>query len=261
MKTTVRLTESAVMLAASFVLSLIPVVNMPFGGSVTLCSMLPVLLIAYRHGTSWGLLTGFAGSLLQLLMGLNNLSYATSWYAVVAIILLDYVIAFTALGLGGVFRKTHLSQTAKVLAGVLLCCCIRYACHFVSGMTVWRDLSAPLTDALIYSLSYNAAYMVPETIITVAAAAALSLSLDLQSPRPRSAPKTQGRPAVLISLLVAVVAGAVSAVTLFAAVQTEEGFNMAAATPTHWIAVAAAALIAVAAGVIATIVSKRTADK
>lgn len=258
MKTTVRLTESAIMLAAAFVLSLIPVVNMPFGGSVTLCSMLPILLIAYRHGTKWGLLTGFAGSLLQLLMGLNNLSYATSWYAVMAIILLDYVVAFTALGLGGVFRKAPVSQTARVIGGVILCCFIRYLCHFASGMTVWRDLSAPIDQALIYSLSYNAAYMVPETIITVAAAAALSLALDLQSARPRPAPKTAGRPAVLIALLIAVVAGAVSAVTLFSAVQTETGFDMSAATATHWIAVIAAAIIAAAAGALALIFARKS---
>ncbi len=257
MKTTVRLTESAVMLAASFVLSLIPVVNMPFGGSVTLCSMLPVLLIAYRHGTKWGLLTGLAASLLQLLMGLNNLSYATSWVAVVAIILLDYVIAFTAMGLAGVFRRTRFSQTSKLLLGIVLCCFIRYACHFISGVTVWRDLSAPIGQAIVYSLSYNAAYMIPETIVTAAAGAALSLALDLQSPRPRSAPQTKGRPAALCALLVAVVAAAVSAVTLFAAVQTEDGFDMSAATATHWIAVAAAAVIAVVAGIIAAVLSKK----
>ena len=107
MKTTVRLTESALMLAASFVLSLIPVVNMPFGGTVTLASMLPLVLIAYRHGTVWGLLTGFAGSLLQLLMGLNNLSYATSAAAAAAIVVapIFYTGLRPALERAGILKK------------------------------------------------------------------------------------------------------------------------------------------------------------
>ncbi len=257
MKTTVRLAESAVMLAAAFVLSFIPVVNMPFGGSVTLCSMLPVILIAYRHGAKWGLLTGFAGSLLQLLMGLNNLSYATSWVAAVAIILLDYVLAFTALGLGGAFRRTKLDQTASLMAGILLCCGIRFVCHFLSGVTVWRDISIPADQAILYSLSYNAAYMVPETILTLAAGAALSLSLDLRSPRPRAAAKTKGRPAVLIALLTTVIATTFSAVTLFAAIQTEDGFSLTATTPMQWLLIGIGALVAALSAAFAVVMNKK----
>ena len=54
----VRLTESAVMIALATILSLFKLVDLPYGGSITLASMLPVLLIAYRYGTAWGLLTG-----------------------------------------------------------------------------------------------------------------------------------------------------------------------------------------------------------
>ena len=198
MKTTVRLTESAVMLAAAFVLSLIPVVQMPFGGDVTLASMLPILIIAYRHGTPWGLLVGFAGSLLQLLTGLDNLSYATSAWAAIAIIMLDYAVAFTVLGLGGVFRRFTRTQSSALVSGAVLCCVLRYVCHVISGCTVWAGVSIPDTQGLLYSLSYNAAYMVPETIITVAAALALSVSLDLTGDQPRRSSSGKGKPAVLI---------------------------------------------------------------
>lgn len=169
-KSTMRLTESAVMLAAAFVLSILPVIQLPFGGSVTLCSMVPIILLAYRHGTLWGLLVGFAGSLLQLLTGLNNLSYATSAAAVVAIIMLDYIVAFTALGLGGLFRNTRLPQPVGVVLGSLIACVVRYTCHVISGCTVWAGVSIPDTQGLLYSLSYNATYMLPETIVTLIAA-------------------------------------------------------------------------------------------
>lgn len=257
MKTTVRLTESALMLAASFVLSLIPVVNMPFGGSVTLASMLPLVLIAYRHGTVWGLLTGFAGSLLQLMMGLNNLSYATSAAAAVAIVMLDYLVAFTVLGLGGLFSKSGTTQTTALTYGILLCCVLRYLCHVISGCTVWAGVSIPDTQGLLYSLSYNAAYMVPETIITVAAGIALSKSLDFTSEKLRPAPKAKGRPLALVLMLVCVVATAVAAVLLFGAFQTEDGFAITAVTGADLTWVGDFGLVAVLSGVISAVCVKK----
>ncbi len=257
MKTTVRLTESAVMLALSFVLSLIPVVNMPFGGSVTLASMLPIVLIAYRHGAKWGVLVGFAGSLLQLLTGLNNLSYATSAGAAVMIVLFDYLIAFTTLGLGGIFRKSDSTQTASLTAGVVLCCVLRYACHFVSGVTVWRDISIPADEAIVFSLSYNGAYMLPETIITVAAAVALSMSLDLTSSQPKAAQKMKGRPMVLILMLTTIIAAAVAAVMLFHAMQTETGFDITAVGAGDLLVVGVAAAVAVICGIVTGVLSKK----
>ncbi len=257
MKTTVRLTESAVMLSAAFVLSLIPVVQMPFGGSVTLASMLPILIIGFRHGTPWGLVVGFAGSLLQLLTGLNNLSYATSAWAAVAIVLLDYVIAFTVLGLGGIFRRFTRSQNTALVSGALLCCALRYVCHVISGCTVWAGVSIPDTQGLLYSLSYNAAYMIPEAIITVAAALALTVSLDLTGEQPRRAAVTKGKPVVLIAALCAIIFATVGAVWFFHAVQTEDGYSFAAlAMRDLWI-VGGCALLAVVAAVVSAVTKRK----
>lgn len=174
-----RLVESGILLAFAAVLSVIKLVDMPYGGSVTAFSMLPLLVIAYRHGTRWGLFSAFTYSLIQLLLGLDNFSYATSFTAVVMIAVFDYLLAFLALGLGGVFRKAMPQggalATAAVVTGIL-----RYLCHVVSGCTVWAGLSVPTTEALIYSLSYNATYMIPEIIILVLGAVYLSrlVSLD-----------------------------------------------------------------------------------
>ena len=148
------LTESGIMLACATILSMIEIVRLPYGGSVTLFSMLPVILVAYRRGTLWGLFTAFAFSLLQMLLGLNNLSYGTSAGAVAAIILLDYVVAFTVLGLGGLFRFMK-SQSAGLALGTLLVCVFRYLAHVVVGFTVWRDISIPAAQAVVYSFIYN----------------------------------------------------------------------------------------------------------
>lgn len=179
---TVLLTESAVMLAVATILSALPLVNLPYGGSITAMSMLPIVLIAYRRGLGQGLLTAFAFSLLQLLLGLNNLSYvATSPVAVIAVIVLDYLLAFTALGLGGVFRKRSSTQAKALVKGVLLVCGLRFLFHFIAGCTVWAGLSIPTSQATLYSLAYNATYMVPETLVTLVGAVYLSRFLDFGS--------------------------------------------------------------------------------
>lgn len=175
---TKKLTESAVMLALSVVLSYLKLIDLPYGGSITLCSMLPTILIAYRHGVGFGLLTGFANGLLQLLMGMNNLSYATSAMAAVAIIMLDYVLAFSVTGFGGIFKKAFKSQKAALSAGVGFVCFLRYLFHVISGCTVWAGLSIPTNEALVYSVIYNATYMLPELIISVAGAFYLGNVID-----------------------------------------------------------------------------------
>jgi thiamine transporter len=169
-RTTLMLTESAVMIALAFILSFLKVVDMPYGGSVTAFSMLPIIIIAYRYSTGWGLAAGFAFSLLQMLMGLSSLSYATSAAAAVAIILLDYIVAFTVMGLGGVFRRVIKDQGSAMAVGALLACVLRYICHVVSGCTVWAGVSIPTSDGLIYSMGYNATYMIPETLMTIVGA-------------------------------------------------------------------------------------------
>lgn len=80
-------------------------------------SMVPIIVAGYRHGLKWGLLTGFTYSILQLLMGLANVSYATSWVAAVAIILLDYVGAFTVLWLVAIITVVGVVVGAIVYFG------------------------------------------------------------------------------------------------------------------------------------------------
>ena len=112
-----RLVESGLMLALATILSMVKVLDLPYGGSITAFSALPILLVGYRHGTAHGLFTAFAYALMQLILGLNTLNYATSVGAAVAIVILDYLLAFTVLGLGGIFRKKVQSQGAALVLG------------------------------------------------------------------------------------------------------------------------------------------------
>lgn len=217
------LTESAVMIALAFILSFLKVVDMPYGGSVTAFSMLPIIIIAFRYGTGWGLATGFAFSLLQMLMGLSSLSYATSAAAAVAIILLDYIVAFTVLGLGGAFRSVIKDQGTAMALGALFACVLRYICHVVSGCTVWAGVSIPTSDGLIYSLGYNATYMIPETLMTIVGAyyvgSLFTVTEDKIIRRPASAARNVYS---IVAALPVVLAVVVSAAFIFGMMQNPD---------------------------------------
>lgn len=177
-----RLVESSLLLALATVLSIVKVLDLPYGGSITAFSALPILLVSYRHGIPWGLFTAGAHALIQLLLGASALSYATSATAAVAIVVLDYLLAFTVLGLGGVFRRRTDSQGLALVGGALFTGALRYLLHVIAGCTVWAGLSIPTEAALIYSLAYNATYMVPEVLITAIGAWYLSEAVDLRQP-------------------------------------------------------------------------------
>ncbi len=184
--------ESSIMIAFATVLSMLKLVDMPYGGSVTAASMLPIVIVSYRHGLGMGLGSGLVFAVIQQLLGLNTLSYAVNWQAAVAIIIIDYILAFTVIGLGGIFKgkfsslypSLPKSQSAEIGLGVVSVCILRYICHTIAGATVWAGLSIPSEAALVYSLGYNATYMLPETIVTALAAVWIGSVLDLSKKTP-----------------------------------------------------------------------------
>ena len=110
------LVECALMIALGTVLANIKIFEMPNGGSITLLSMLPFILISFRHGAKWGLFTGFVNSLLQMLLGFYA-PPAPGLLPLVGMILLDYVLAFSFLGLACVFAKPFKNKLVGVAVG------------------------------------------------------------------------------------------------------------------------------------------------
>ena len=190
-----KMVEASLFIALGTVLSILKIAELPYGGSITLASMLPILLLSYRHGVRWGLGGGLVYGVLQQLLGLNNLSYFTTWQSVLAIIFLDYVLAFAVVGLGGIFRRVTERQNLALVSGAILVCVLRYLCHVVSGATVWAGLSIPDGAAIGYSLIYNATYMIPDTIVLVAVAYYLGSVLDFRREQPVRLSRAQNLPA------------------------------------------------------------------
>ena len=200
-----RLTESAMLLAVAIVLELAAklfIPEMPFGGQVTLVSMLPIVLISYRHGIKWGFVAAFTYALLEMALGAKTVSAAflpgyfgdgTMVAKALTMCVLDYLLAFTVLGLGGIFRNRIQNRGAALACGSLAALGARYLCHIASGYILFSGYAewyftqegfpawgatlvqtlSPTLLGIVYSIVYNGMYMVPEMILTFLAAFAL----------------------------------------------------------------------------------------
>ncbi len=179
-----NLVLAGVLVALGTALSFVKVFDLPYGGSITLCSMLPVMLFSYRAGIKWGLGAGFTFSVLELLFGLDALK-GISGATVAGSIFLDYLLAFTVLGLAGIFRGKIKHDPAAFTLGCLIAGLLRYACSILSGWLLWaqfmevsymREIVAVFFPGLstvsgpqlgmIYSTFYNGMYMIPEILVT-----------------------------------------------------------------------------------------------
>ncbi len=166
-----KLTLSAVLIALSFVLSLVKVFEMPLGGSVTLLSMLPVCMISIMYGCKWGVFCGFIYSLTQFAMGIGSVvGWGLTPAALVGCVIFDYILAFTVLGFAGLFRE---KGVGGFIAGISLAVFMRIVSHIISGVVFFASWAPEGWNPFVYSLSYNCAYMVPEIVFTVIGAVIL----------------------------------------------------------------------------------------
>lgn len=174
-----KLIICALMIAVANVLSFVKI-DMPMGGGVTVCSMVPIVFVSFVYGPVWGLSTAFIYSVFQLLFGLDNVAYASTPLMAVLIILFDYIVAYTVIGLAGFFRGKELSPKKIALASVCVLL-LRFICHFITGWFVWDALwpnEFGLSPA-VYSFCYNGIYMLPEIVTTAVASSLLCSSSQI----------------------------------------------------------------------------------
>ena len=141
---TLRLVTSSVCLALATVMSMIKVFELPFGGSVTLFSMVPVLVLSYMYGVKWGLLCGGVYGVLQMVLGATTTQAfaGLSGWSVPVMALLDYIVAFVVLGFAGVFKNKIKNHTLAISLGSALAVVLRLVCHFLSGWILWGSYAS-----------------------------------------------------------------------------------------------------------------------
>ena len=175
-----KLALSAIFVALATGLSFIKIWEMPLGGSITLLSMLPITMISIMLGLKWGIASAFVYSLIQLMFGIfidGVFAWGLTPVMLVGTMLLDYILAFTVLGVAGAFVK---KGYAGICAGVVLALGLRFLSHFLWGVIIFKNLEQfELFGTLfanrpyLYSFCYNGFYMIPEIIITTIAAVLL----------------------------------------------------------------------------------------
>lgn len=171
------LVEGAAMVSLATILSYIRIFKFPTGGSVTLLSMLPIVVFSMKYGVKKGIFVSFVFALVQLLQGISEGLFGWGLTApmLVSCILLDYIVAFTSIGLSGMFRN---KGAAGRMAGTVTALILRFVCHFLSGVVIWGTVGElwtgfSINNVFLYSLIYNGIYMLPEIIFTVIGAHAL----------------------------------------------------------------------------------------
>ena len=196
------LVESAVMIALAAVLELVAkmvIPEMPFGGQVTIVSMLPIVLVGWKYGMGKGIITGFVYSLVQMALGVKTISslilptsddYLGGFGNVVLMFIFDYVVAYTVLGLGAIYKQKINNNSTSLALGAFTVITFRYISHIVSGYILYgawaewfftqdgfyswgQTIMSTYTGnalSLVYSIIYNGFYMIPEIIITTVVA-------------------------------------------------------------------------------------------
>lgn len=143
--------EGAIMIAISLVLSFVKIFQAPYGGSVTLGSMVPIILFSFRNGPFAGISAGVAYGFLQLIV---------EPYIVHPIqVILDYPLAFGLLGLAGFFKNNIFLGSFMGILG-------RYISHFLSGVVFFASYAPKGMNVFLYSALYNGSYLLPEFVIT-----------------------------------------------------------------------------------------------
>lgn len=156
------LTESAIMLALAFALSSAKLFEMPLGGSVTVASMLPIMLISFKWGTRAGLATSFLYSITQALQALaegNVFPYCEGIDTLIVCIVFDYIFPFTILGLAGVFYGKLKNTNVDFIVGASFVVFLRFCSHFITGVYIWVQWAPEGMGKFVYSFLYNGGFL------------------------------------------------------------------------------------------------------
>ena len=194
---TKKIATIGLLIALGVILTLIKIYQLPYGGAITLAGMVPVVILGYKYGVKWGFFAGLIFSLIQMILGATMSQAFAGMYdpehaaasvgKIFAMAFLDYIVAFSVVGVSGMFKGKIKNDTLAIALGGGTAVFLRFVAHFLSGVILWgsyaewfftevmvndtgKSILANFSGvklAMIYSLIYNGSFMLPEIIITV----------------------------------------------------------------------------------------------
>ena len=175
--------EGAVMVALAIVLDLLPLPHWPQGGGISVAAV-PLIYYAYRRGVGMGLMAGFAWSCVQMMMGFY-IPPANTVGAIALCVLLDYVLAFGAVGVSPLFARLFGKRRLGGYAFGAICTgLVRCLFSVLSGGLLWGSYAPEGIGAWTYSIGYNCGYMIPNAVISAVLIVALASAADPLTLRP-----------------------------------------------------------------------------
>ena len=148
--------EAGVAIAIAQVLSFITLFHMPQGGSIKAASLVPLMIFAYRWGGTRGILAGVVYGVLHFLLGFKSSIHYLS-------IILDYLVAYGTIGVCGYFKD----NITGLVSGSIVAIALRWFASVTSGAVVFASYAPQGQNPWIYSMIYNASYMVPDGILNI----------------------------------------------------------------------------------------------
>ncbi len=182
-----RLVETSLFIILGLILSMIRIFNLPYGGSITIASMLPLVFISFKYGTKWGIFSGFIYGLISGMFGFSEGSFkGVNIGMVFFIFFIDYIVAHSVIGFSGLFRNCKkIKLSTKLVCGIIVGGCLKLFFHILSGTIFYGSYAqwffsqegfsqgevilqtfSGFSLYFIYSLFYNISYMIPEIIVT-----------------------------------------------------------------------------------------------
>ena len=150
-----KFTLSAIFVAIAYVLSFVKLLHLPFGGSITLFSMLFISFPSYFFGLKYGFMASISYSLLQLIV---------DPYIVHPIqLILDYIIAFSSFGIVGIFGR----EDKDFVLGFIIACLIRFIASTISGYVFFKEYTPEGWNPIVYTVVYNGSYIFTECVLSL----------------------------------------------------------------------------------------------
>ncbi len=138
---------------------------MPFGGSITLGHTAPLILFSFKNGAKSGFIIGLIYGIFQMLISFH-VPPAKSFMAFIVVILLDYLIPYSLVGLAPLYAAAMKNRKISLITGGVISNILRLLSSTLSGTIIWNEYVDSNANIWVYSLIYNSLYMVPEIIIT-----------------------------------------------------------------------------------------------
>ena len=148
--------EAGVAIAIAQVLSFITLFHMPQGGSIKAASLVPLMIFAYRWGGTRGIWAGVVYGVLHFLLGFKSSIHYLS-------IILDDLVAYGAIGVCGYFKD----NMTGLVSGSIVAIALRWFTSVTSGAVVFASYAPQGQNPWIYSMIYNASYMIPDGILNI----------------------------------------------------------------------------------------------